>query len=108
MKAKGIFKVCFDNNGNLLHRLYGWQINQGNYKEEDNHVFNDRMEYTGFFMSHVTFKSLMTGRKYHMFLSDFHHVMMAKVMRDNIIEGEFTFIKKGRAQGCKMILPPKP
>lgn len=108
-KAKGVFKVYFDStNGDLLHRLYGWQINQGNFKEEDNHVFSDKLEYHDYGGSHIFFKSLMTGRKYHMFLSDFHAMMKAKKMHDNIIEGEFTFCKKGRVQGFKMILPKAP
>jgi hypothetical protein len=107
-KTKGVFKVYFDSNGDLLHRLYYWQQQQGNYKEEDNHVFTDQLEYTGYFGSHISFKSVMTGRKYHMFLSDFDAMMKAKKMRDNLIEGEFTFTKKGRVQGFKMILPPKP
>lgn len=106
-KAKGVFKVYFDTNGDLLHRLYYWQQQQGNYKEEDNHTFQDRLEYTGYFGSHISFKSLMTGRKYHMFLSDFHAMMLAKKMKDNIIEGDFTFCRKGRVQGFKMVLPKK-
>jgi hypothetical protein len=108
MKSKGIFKVYFDLQGNLLHRAYGWQINQGNFKEEDNHVFSDKMEYDDYGGSHIYFKSVVTGRKYHMFLSDFHAMMKMKKMQDNIIEGEFTFTKKGRVLGFKMILPPKP
>jgi len=107
-KTKGVFKVYFETNGDLLHRLYYWQQQQGNFKEEDNHVFTDQLEYTGYFGSHISFKSLMTGRKYHMFLSDFDAMMKSKKMKDNIIEGEFTFTKKGRVQGFKMILPPKP
>lgn len=107
-KAKGIFKVYFDNNGNLLHRLFYYQQQAGNYKEEDNHVFQDRLEYSGFYGSHISFKSLMTGRRYHMFLRDFHAMMVAKVMKDNIIEGDFTFTKRGQVQGFKMVLPKKP
>jgi len=108
MSKKGVFKVYFDNNGNLLHRLYYYQQQQGNYREEDNHVFTDKLEYSGYFGSHISFKSLITGRKYHMFLSDFHKMMMKKLMVDNVIEGEFTFCKKGSVQGVKMILPPSP
>jgi hypothetical protein len=50
----------------------------------------------------------MTGRKYRMFISDFHDMMLTKKMQDNVIEGEFTFVKKGRVQGFRMILPPAP
>lgn len=107
-KVKGSFKVYFDNNGDLLHRFYSWYQSQGNFKEEDNHVFQDRLEYAGYAGSHISFKSLMTGRKYHMFLSDFDKMMKDKRMDQNIIEGDFTFTKKGRVQGFKMILPKKP
>lgn len=106
---KGIFKVYFNNDGDLLHRLFYYQQNNpGSYKEEDNHVFSDRLEYCGYFGSHISFKSTMTGRKYHMFISDFDKLMKAHKMQDNIIEGDFTFCKKGRVQGFKMILPPAP
>jgi hypothetical protein len=108
MKPKGVFKVHFDNDGNLLRRLYYHTQLQGNYKEEDNHVFSDRLEYSGYMGSHISFKSLMTGREYHMFLSDFDKMMMQKKMIDNVIEGDFTFCKKGRVQGFKMILTAKP
>ena len=104
----GTFKVYFDNNGDLLHALYGYIQRQGNYKEEDNHVFVDRMEYSGYGGSHIYFKSQMTGRKFHMFLSDFDKMMKQKLMQNNAIEGEFTFTKKGRVQGVRMILPPVP
>lgn len=108
-KAKGVFKVYFDNNGNLLHRLYYYQQQQtGTYKEEDNHVFTDRLEYAGYAGSHISFKSMMTGRKYHMFLSDFDSMMKAKKLDNNIVEGDFTFTKRGQVQGFKLILPKQP
>ncbi len=109
-KAKGVFKIYFDDKGDLLHRLYGWQMQQNpsQYKEEDNHIFTDRLEYVGYYGSHISFKSLMTGRKYHMFLSDFDAMMKAKKLEDNIMEGEFTFTKRGRVQGFKMVLPKQP
>lgn len=107
MKAKGVFKVYFDLNGDLLDRLYSWQ-QPGSYKEEDNHVFQDRLEYAGYYGSHISFKSLTTGRKYGMFMSDFNTMMLAHKLDRNVIDGEFTFTKKGRVQGLKMILPKNP
>ena len=107
MKAKGVFKVYFSLTGDLLDRVYNWQ-QPGSYREEDNHVFTDRMEYKDIGGSHVHFESLMTGRKYQMFVSDFHKVMINKLIKDLIIEGEFTFTKKGRVQGFKMIIPKTP
>ncbi len=108
-KNKGVFKVYFNTKGDLLYSLGYWDQKNGTFKEEDNHVFTDQMEYHGYAGSHILFKSTMTGRKYHMFISDFHKLMVAKKMLPgNIIEGEFTFTKKGRVQGCKMILPVPP
>lgn len=108
-KTKGVFKVYFDLDGNLLYRLYYYQQQQpGSYREEDNHTFTDRLEYDSYMGSHITFKSLNSGRKYHMFLSDFDKMMKQKKMDQNVIEGDFTFTKKGRVQGFKMILPAKP
>lgn len=107
-KVNKVFKVYFDSNGDLPYRISGWQLQQGAYKEEDNHVFNDRLEYTDYIGSHIVFKSLMSGRKYHMFLSDFHAMMKAKKLEENIMEGEFTFTKRGRVQGFKMVLPKAP
>lgn len=106
--SKKPLKIYFDLNGNLLHGFYSWVQRSGNYKEEDNRVFIDRMEYHGYGGSHIYFKSLMTGREYSMFMSDFDKMMKAKKMVDNIIEGEFTFTKKGRVQGFKMVLPVPP
>lgn len=104
----GIFKVYFHTNGDLMYALRYYDQQNGNFKEEDNHVFSDKLEYEGYGGSHIYFKSLTSGRKYHMFISDFHNLMVAKKMQDNIIEGNFTFTKKGKVQGFKMILPPKP
>lgn len=104
MSNKKPFKVYFDLNGNLLYRLYRYD-SPTSYKEEDNHVFKDRLEYDDYLGSHISFKSLTSGRKYHMFLTDFHKMMLAKMMHENVIEGEFTFTKRGRVQGFKMLLP---
>lgn len=107
MKPKGVFKVYFSLTGDLLDRVYRWQ-NPGDYKEEDNHIFSDKLEYKSIGGSHVYFESLTSGRKYQMFVSDFHKVMINKKIQDLIIEGEFTFTKKGVVQGFKMILPKTP
>lgn len=107
-KKIGVFKVYFTTSGDLMYSLRYYDEKNGNFKEEDNHVFTDQLEYTGYSGSHILFKSLMSGRKYHMFISDFHEMMVAKQMHENVIEGQFTFVKKGRVQGFRMILPPKP
>ena len=107
MSKKGVFKVYFDNDGDMLDRVYSWQ-KPSDYKEEDNHVFTDKMEYSGYGGSHIYFKSLVSGRRYQMFISDFDKMMKKKLLVANVIEGEFTFTKKGAVQGFKMILDSKP
>lgn len=82
-----------------------WAAGQYGYKEEDNHEFSDQFEYSGYSGSHIIFTSVITNRVYHMFMSDFHNMMLAKKMNNNIIEGTFVFTKKGTVQGFKMLLP---
>ncbi len=107
MSNKKPFKVYFDLNGNLLNRLYYWDQKNGNFKEEDNHIFADQLEYVGYSSPHIKFKSLISGRIYLMFISDFDKMILEKKMQNNIIEGEFTFTRKGIVQGFKMLLPKK-
>jgi hypothetical protein len=112
-KKTGQFKVYFEDNGDMMYRepyVNRWAAQQPGYvppqhKTEDNHVFFDTMEYVRWYGNVVTFKSLTSGRKYHMFLRHFDEVMKAKRMINNVIEGDFTFTKHGSVQAFKMILP---
>lgn len=103
------FKVFFSKNGDLLYTSrYVNYNNNHDYLEEDNKVFKDQLEYKGIAGSQVTFQSLTDKRTYRMFISDFDKVMLAKKVVNNIIEGEFTFTKKGQVQGFRMLLPKQP
>jgi len=69
--------------------------------------------YKGYFSatvgnSHIEMKSIISGRLYHMFMSHFHELLVEKKMVDNIVEGDFYFIRKGTKPGIKLILPDKP
>ena len=102
MKPIKQFKIPFDKNGDMTfwdyYRVY----------EEDNHIFPDRLEYVTYSGKHIKFKSLMSGRHYWMFMSHFHELLVEKKMVDNIVEGDFYFIRKGTKPGIKLILPDKP
>jgi hypothetical protein len=108
-KQTGVFKVYFEDNGDMKRRLSYWDRTDparlAAIKSEDNHVWHDRLEYVDYYTSAMIFKSLDSGRKYYMFLRHFDEMMKAKVMNHGVIEGDFTFTKRGQIQGFKMILP---
>lgn len=103
MKPIKQFKIPFDKNGDMT--LWGKYYA---VHEEDNHIFPDQLEYADYCGKHIKFKSLMSGRHYWMFISHFHELMLEKKMIDNVVEGEFYFIRKGSVPGIKLILPDKP
>lgn len=115
-KRVGQFKVYFEDNGDLRYRapyVSRWQSQQPGYvapvyKTEDNHVFQDRLEYSGYYQSVITFKSVNSGRRYHMFLRHFDEMMKKIQMNHNMVEGNFTFAKHGNVQGLKMVFPKNP
>lgn len=111
-KKTGQFKIYFEDNGDMKYELSYWDRSDparlAQIKSEDNHVWNDTMEYVRFRSNRIVFKSLLSGRKYYMPLRNFHDVMVAKIMRSSVIQGDFTFVKHGNTQGFKMILPPPP
>jgi hypothetical protein len=76
--------------------------------EEDNKIFNDRLEYKGYSGAYIIFHSTTTDRRYLMFMSNFNELLLAKKMIDNIVEGDFYFIRKGVKPGLKLILPDPP
>ena len=112
-KKPGQFKIYFEDNGDMMYREPWWELKNPNPavplpKSEDNHAFHDQMEYVRCYGSVITFKSLISGRSYHMFLRHFDEMMQAKRMVNNVIEGDFTFTKHGLVQGFRMVLPKPP
>lgn len=98
------FKVVFDLNGNLKQYTYVYNTD----KEEQNYIFSDHLEYDGYFPasggnSHIYMKSLKTGRRYHMFMSDFDQILQEKRLQDNQVVGLFCFCRKGRVQGIRLV-----
>ncbi len=111
MKPIKDFKISFDLDGNQLYYV-PWNYNPGTpmagVMEEDNKIFNDRLEYTGYSGSYIIFNSTTTGRRYLMFMSNFNELMLAKKLIDNIVEGDFYFIRKGVKPGLRLVLPDAP
>lgn len=101
------FEVCFDDEGNLKNYSDSryWGSKQPS-KKEQNSVFHDELRYDGYFCqgssSHIRFISLKTGRKYHMFMSDFDELVRADRFEAQVVEGLFCFTKRGQSQGCRV------
>jgi len=99
------FEVSFESNGDLSRFNHPSYNTKG--KKEQNSVFSDTLEYVGYFSatggnSHIQMKSLVSGRTYHMFMTDFHEALCTKRFVDNRITGLFTFVKKGCSQGTRI------
>jgi len=111
------FKVVFTNTGDLCEGADHWLLNSPNfstnYKTEDNIPFTDTFEYIGYHgaaggNSRILFKSVKTGRKVSMFMSDFDEVIQAKRFIDNQIVGLFCYCRKNIKQGIRLILDVAP
>lgn len=103
-------KISFDEKGNLYPQMYPWMKSNSRYiiKEEDNYTFKDTLEYSDYFTprggdTHICFVSKLTGRKFNMFMRDFSQILKQGKCNGNIVEGSFTFVKRGSSQGIKLI-----
>lgn len=101
--------IWFDDKGNLLDRSYKW--NHSSNKSEEARDFSERLEFVKFDSygaGRADFKSISTGRHFGMFFDDFEDVIKNHLFNDNVIEGTFKFVKKGVAQGIKLIIQKAP
>lgn len=116
LKKKKISKynVTFDKNGDLSvdfiedSRLSQYKSSSYNYYDgfvnQPNDVFNDCLIYVRSYNNRVFFKSTRSGKRIHMFLSDFDDVVRhRKFGPDNQIVGNFVFCKKGIKQGVRFV-----
>lgn len=104
--------VWFDDKGNLLDKASKWSISYPGFKSESAKNFDDILEFSSIKdydqgVSRVTLFSKNTNRKYSMFATDFSDVIKSRLFIDNQIKGTFQFIKKGRAQSIRLVLPVK-
>jgi len=107
---KAPLKIWFDDKGDMFDAGGDWMINNTSCKSEPNSVFSDSLEFTEInsYYPRIWLKSTVSGRKYCMLLSDFEKVLKNKSFNDNIIKGDFTFTKKGQAQGVRLIIAKAP
>lgn len=99
------FEVCFDNDGCLKRHSDYKSWGQPSPIKEPNAIFRDRLEYDGHFRaggsSHIWFKSSASGRRLHMFITDFDEIIRAGLFHGQSVEGHFCFTKKGQSQGVR-------
>ena len=101
MGTKAAYQIPFDSKGNMLTYVGGWE--QPVWK--DNYEWEDNLEYETFGRGrsavHIYFKSLITGKKYIMFMTDFHDIV--KDMVTGRISGTFTYQKRGANYGMRRV-----
>lgn len=103
--------IRFDTVSQTYSGYYRWMdtCNPGKYVQVKNSIFYDRLIYeeytpTNGGNSHMIFKSTRNGHIYHMFMSDFHDVLINNRMIDRQLNGEFTFIKKSNSVCIRLII----
>ena len=114
--SKKALTIWFDDKGNMLSHgggQYSSYYSSSNYKSEEAKDFDDRMKYVNIIdytrgAARLHLESATTGRKYSMFIDDFHDAIIAKRFIDNHLEGTFRFVKRGTGQAIKLVLPKKP
>jgi len=92
---------------------YNERINNGRYITVDeviwkpNFEFEDKLKYLcysrGRSSAKIHFQSEATNKKYEMFLTDFDDLMKGQGFNKNIVEGTFTFCKRGANYGIKLV-----
>lgn len=95
--AKGNYKVPFAPGQGMY----------GNYPLVDNFVFADVLGIN--FISPtrssciVSLESIITGKKYRMFVTEFNDILANKKFKNGCISGSFTFVKRGHSYGIRLI-----
>lgn len=113
--SKKALIIWFDDKGRLLNdagsfvdmtgRTTNWKAT---YTHEEAKDFDDLMDFlqiSDYYRGHarVSLKSVVTGRTYTMFASDFNDVIVEKRFTNNQIKGTFRFMKKGQAQTIRLL-----
>lgn len=100
----GQYPIPFDKDGNLM----GYAGDVGSYKPHewrDNYVFDDVLKFEHFergrSAAHAIFRSGSNNATYQMFLTHLADVMRG--INYGLLDGRFTFIKKGKNYGVVRI-----
>lgn len=111
------YEVCLDKEGNMTQHYWdkpdpktGRSV-WGHYDliYTPNYIFKDTLVFEKCFATkgsaHFIFRSTNSNHVFSFFLSDFELMLKAnKLQEGNILQGEFTFCKRGSSQGLRMIL----
>lgn len=104
--AKKEIKIPFLD-GNLLRYEYPHHHDKIEYK--DNYEFKDKLAYTGYgrgrSAAYFRFTSLRNKKTYYMFMTDMDDCI--PLMMHGMIEGTFTFTKRGKNFGIKLVPEPE-
>jgi len=111
------YEVCLDKEGNMTEHYWGKpdpnvKYNKWNHYDliyVPNHIFKDTLVFESCYptkgSAHFLFRSTNSNHLFSFFLSDFELILKAnKLQEGNILQGEFTFCKRGSSQGLRMIL----
>jgi hypothetical protein len=98
------FDVSFDDKGNLTES----HLAHRGFTTKKNSFFYDKIIYVGYTVTYsgkskFVFKSLVSGTKYYMFISDFDDILQEGILNHKIVEGVFSFKKRGRKQGIRFV-----
>jgi len=103
------FEVTFDSDGNLTERSWiSTYRDRSSFIVKKNSFFYDKIEYVGAMITYsgrakFRFKSLMSGVQYYMMLSDFDDILKEGILNHKIVEGVFSFKKRGNKQGIRFV-----
>lgn len=104
--SKGNYQIPFDSKGNQLSYVDEWMIKNGRAILKDNEEFEETLTYSGYGRGRssatIHFKDAKNN-EYSMFLSDFDELMRSGKLSGNQIKAKWTFAKKGRNFGIKMV-----
>jgi len=99
--SKTSYQIPFDSKGNLesypsTHTVW-----------KENFEFDATLTFDGFYRGRsaagTTFINKQTGLSYSMFLKDFDEVIRKGIFNGGLIIGRFTFQKRGKNYGIRMI-----
>lgn len=75
--------------------------------KEPNSIFNDSLVYDTYYRGRssveIILKSIINNNTYSMTISQFHNILKHNMIKDGVITGRFTFIKRGANYSLQML-----
>lgn len=95
------YQIPLDGNGNMVQYQYDIKVD----KMVDNFEWIDLLCYEGYgrgrSAAYFMFRSQTTEKRYYVFMTDFDK--MIPLMMNGFVQAKFTFVKRGRNYGIKMV-----